>query len=131
MVVSCGSTKEMEVEEEPKETTERAVVNREVRKKTRTSLKVDPEKLAAQLGLSEDQEQEFLAMWSTTGEAMRIVRVEHRGDKEVFRAKMKEARSEREEGLKSILNEEQLARYYNIMEGYRNKLSSKRRRGGY
>ncbi len=80
LIVSCKTTKEVEevVEERPTAEISRPAPQTMTRERRRGS--VDPEQLAAQLGLSEDQEELFLDLWNTTTEAMNNVRRENTFD---------------------------------------------------
>jgi len=129
MIMSCGTTQEVEVQ--------KPVISEELPKRQSSNQpqkrrSVDPEQLAAQLGLSDEKTDEFVAMWNSTTESMRLVRKEYRdGDKEVLFAKMQEIKNQRDEGLKTILSDAQLATFYQIMAKNRQKMPShmKRRSG--
>jgi len=133
-VVSCGSTKEIQeeevvVEEETRQakTTDNVAQNANRAKKRGT----DPEQLAAQLGLSEEQEVEFVSLWESTGKQMRETRQENKGNSEALLTTMKAIKNERVSGLKRILTSAQMSKYYEIMEMNRSKFKGKgeRRRG--
>ena len=124
MVISCGTTKEMEEEVvEPTIQTERPTpqaMNREKRKGS-----MDADELAAQLGLAEDQEDAFIDMWNKTSEAMQQVRIENRGDRDAMLLGMKTVKAERVEGLERILTDDQMILYYEIMQRNKGKVNGK------
>ena len=124
MVISCGTTKEMEeVVEEPTIQTERPApqtMNKEKRKGS-----MDADQLAAQLGLAEDQEDAFIDMWNKTSEAMQQIRIENRGDRDAMLLGMKTVKAERVEGLERILTDDQMILYYEIMQRNKGKVNGK------
>ncbi len=129
MIMSCGTTQEVEVQ---KPVVAKELPKRQSSDQPKKRRSVDPEQLAAQLGLSDDKTDEFVSMWNSTTESMRLVRKEYReGDKEVLFAKMQEVKNQRDEGLKTILTSSQLARFHQIMAKNRQKMPDhmKRRRG--
>ncbi len=129
MIMSCGSTNEAVQKPVIDEgLTKRQSVAGQPSKKPA----VDPEQLAAQLGLSEEKTDEFVTMWNSTAESMRLVRKEHNGgDRKVLFAKMKEVKDERDEGLQTILTDAQLSHFYEIMAKNRSKIGPglKRKKG--
>lgn len=127
MICSCGSTKEV-VEETTPEVVE------EVEPKPRghegRKPRVDVDDLVAQLGLSEEQETEFLEMWYGSQDKLRAIREEHRGDRSTMREEMKALREKRNTELETILTEAQLKKYYEILDANRRKMGGKPKRHG-
>lgn len=123
LIMSCGTTKEMEevVEEE-----ERTSTFKEPRPQTLNRGPkrggVDAEQLAAQLGLSVEQEGPFIEMWDRTTKAMQQVRIEKRGDRDALIEGMGAVKAERQAGLEKILTQEQMYKYYEIMQVNRGKV---------
>ena len=122
MVASCGSTKDVEAVEEDLSTTHvrKQAPQTMTREKRRSS--IDAEQLAAQLGLTEAQEVPFIKMWNSTTEKMQKVRIENRGNREALTSGMKAVKAEREDGLESILTDDQMTLYYEIMTHNRGKV---------
>lgn len=122
LIVSCKTTKEVEevVEERPTAEISRPAPQTMTRERRRGS--VDPEQLAAQLGLSEDQEELFLDLWNTTTEAMNNVRRENREDRDAMISGMKAVKAQRVEGLERILTDAQMIKYYEIMQENKGKV---------
>ena len=123
MIVSCGSTQEVEIQ--------KPVVNETLSKRDRPQKKsdrIDPEQMVAQLGLSEERGEEFLTMWNSTGAAMKKVRQEHKGDRDMLRQKMMEVKYERDEGLKNILTEAELQHLHELMKKRGGQISTRKRR---
>lgn len=130
---ACKSTKETVIEEKVESSTtipdahergtsmgDRTLPNRPRRQQ------LDPEKLVAQLGLSELQEEEFLALWTGNEEKMKALRENAKGDRMGMREGMKKLRDERKEGIESILTEDQMAKFTEIMNSMRR---GKKRKG--
>ncbi len=130
MVVSCGSTKEMEEEVVVETPTEKI----EPTAQTMTRHKrggVDAEQLAAQLDLTVDQEELFIDVWNNTTEAFKNARIDNKDDKSAMIAAMKAVRETRNAEFSKILTSAQLAKYYEIMQSNRGKNlpRAQRRRG--
>ena len=122
MIVSCGTTQEVEVQ--------KPVVNETISKRDRPQKKsdrLDPEQLVAQLGLSEERGEEFVTMWNSTADSMKKVRQEHKGDRDMLRQKMMEVKTERDEGLKNILTEAEFTQLLALMKK-RGQIGGKKRR---
>lgn len=119
LMASCGTKKEM-VAETP--TVEEAPPAPQPRDGKGKRPRVDLDELIAQLGLSEAQEEAFIAMWNKTTDDMMNAREEHAGNRDALRSKMKAVRDERLAGLKNILTDAQLTRYYQIMDENRKKM---------
>ncbi|MDF1695437.1 MAG: hypothetical protein P1U56_06380 [Saprospiraceae bacterium] len=130
LTMSCGSTKELETveEEAPVEQIEEPKpvdMKRKVRKPS-----MDPEQLAAQLGLTEEQEKEFILMWNTTSQEMRRVRREYKDQKDVMLVNMRALKDQRAQELERILTDDQMKLYFEIMRSKRGKIDGIQRRGG-
>ena len=120
IIISCGSTKETEVQ---KPEVEKGLPERQSSITPQKKASVDPEQLAAQLGLSEEKTDEFVIMWNSADESMRLVRQEYKdADRKVLFSKMQEVKYERDLGLQRILTDAQLAKFYQIMGKNRAKL---------
>jgi hypothetical protein len=120
MIISCGSTKETEVQ---KPVVEQGLPKRESSRTPQKKSSVDPEQLAVQLGLSEEKTDEFVIMWTSADESMRLVRQEYKdADRKILFSKMQEVKHERDLGLERILTDAQLAKFYQIMGKSRAKL---------
>lgn len=124
---SCGTTTEAEVQ---KPVVEEGLPKRQsVNTPKKKHGGVDPEQVAAQMGLSEEKTDEFVSMWNGMNEKMRKVRAEYReGDQKVLFSKMKEVKDEREAALQSILSKPQLTMFYEIMAENRSKMPEGMRR---
>ena len=130
IAVSCGTTQEVEpVKPVPaKELPPRQTAESPPKKPA-----FDVEKLLAYLALSEEKEAEFLNMWNSTTSKMRQARAEFKDDRFLMREKLTEVKAERDEGLRAILSEAELAEYYKYMAENRPRIGasrSERRRGG-
>jgi len=126
MVISCGSTKEVEAQ---KPVVDERLPQRETSDRPKRKSSVDPEQLAAQLGLSDEKTEEFVDMWNSTGERMRKVRSDYKdGDKEIMFDKMREVKEERDLGIQTILSDSQLAMFYDIMARNRSRMPGNMRR---
>lgn len=128
MICSCGSTKEAVVEEAPPV----AVGETEPKPRQRDGKKprIDVDDLIAQLGLTEEQEPAFLEMWYGAQDKLMAIREEHRGNRSAMREAMKALREERNTQLETILTEDQLTKYYEILDANRRKMGGGAKRHG-
>lgn len=117
MVVSCKTTKEVDASEEMVPTAEISPEPKpqEFTKKKR-SAGLDAEKLAAQLGLSVEQEGPFVKLMNETTEAMQKARIDNKGKKQELIDAMLAVKNRRIQGLESLLTESQMIKYYEIMQ---------------
>ena len=124
IVISCGSTKDMEEVEEEAATPELVQPKpQEAGTRATRNSGIDIDKVIAQLGLSEAQEEEFLLMWNTTEEQMKKVRMEYAGQRDLLLPNLRAIKNERFEAIDRILSPEQFQKYRELM-------SSKRRNAG-
>ena len=124
MVASCSTTQEVEVK---KPVVDNVYEKRRSSDQPKKKANLDPEQMVAMLGLSEKKAEEFIVMWETTGTAMRKVRREHMGDRDMLRQKMGEVKDQRDHGLQTILTPEQLQRLHVIMKKHGGGVKAKRK----
>ena len=122
LIISCGTTQEAE-----KPVVSEELSTRQNKQMPKKSLGLDAEQLVAKLNLSEEQEEAFLNLWNTTSDSMREVRIKYRGDRDALRDNMMSVRKQRNDGIKSILNEDQYELYNHIIIRNRKKIGAKRK----
>ena len=120
VITSCGSTTEIESEEPA---VSEGIPKNEKSYTPQRKSGNDAEKIAEQIGLSKSRSEEFVTMWNSTESKLRQVRKEYMNDdKQVLISKMQEVKDERDAGLRSILTDAELTRFYKIMVNNRPKL---------
>ena len=122
MVISCKTTKEVEEVVEEERTAELRETAPRTPNRGPKRGGVEAEQLAAELGLSVEQEKLFLEVYEKTTEKMQKVRIEHRGERDVLLEAMKAVKAERMAELEKILTVDQMNQYYNMMKTRRGKI---------
>jgi len=132
VVSSCKTKKDIPVIEKEKVDTdildkksiEVAPIEKPTKSERLRKPKIDPEKIVAQLNMTEAQESSFLSFWDKNQAEMDKLRSESNGDRSSMREKMKAFRESSRSEIEKILTPEQFAQYKQILA--RDRMKSRR-----